>query len=63
MMRMIDSSHMSSGPMQSGEDEPPFFSRNIASLGRVLGRFGSASIAVQDDGSASRQQVLYRVQP
>jgi hypothetical protein len=40
--------------------EPRFFSENIASLGRVLGRVESSSIVVRDGGRAVTQTVTYR---
>jgi hypothetical protein len=47
---------------RSGEG-PQFFSQNVASLGRVLGRLDSASITVHDDGSRVAQQMIYRLKP
>lgn len=43
--------------------EPMFFSENLASLGRVLGRVREAEIVMHDQGSALRETVVYRVAP
>jgi len=43
--------------------EPHFFSENMASLGRTLGRVGSSSILVRDSGRAVTQTVVYRFGP
>lgn len=41
--------------------EPRFFSQNIGSLGRTLGRVQSESIVVRDTGAAVSQTVTYRL--
>ena len=55
MTRLIDS------PLKA--EGPSFFSGNIASLGRTLGRLDSAEIAVHDTGSVVSQQLTYRWKP
>jgi hypothetical protein len=43
--------------------EPPFFSRNMVSLGRVLKRVDSATIVVHDAGAMLRESLVYRLTP
>jgi hypothetical protein len=43
--------------------EPPYFSANLASLGRTLRRIDLATIVVHDAGSMLREQVVYRLTP
>ncbi|MGI8746010.1 MAG: hypothetical protein ACR2NN_26205 [Bryobacteraceae bacterium] len=52
MMRLIDN------PLKA--EGPSFFSGNLASLGRALGRLDSASITVHDTGAVVSQDVVYR---
>lgn len=52
MTRLIDT------PLKT--EGPSFFSGNIASLGRALGRLDSISITVHDTGSVVSQDVAYR---
>jgi hypothetical protein len=40
-----------------------FYSENIASFGRVLGRVQSEAIAVHDAGGMLRETVIYRIAP
>jgi hypothetical protein len=56
MTRLIDF------PQQT-EGEPPFFSGNLASLGRTLKRIDSATIVVHDAGTMLRETVLYKQIP
>lgn len=49
-------------PQQTG-DEPPFFSGNLASLGRTLKRVDAATIVVHDNGTMLREAVVYRLNP
>lgn len=57
---MID---VASGRSDGGEArEPLFFSENIASLGRALGRVSAVSVESHDDGGTVSQTVLYRLQ-
>jgi hypothetical protein len=42
--------------------EPLFFSENIASLGRTLGRIDSVFLESHDDGKAVTQQAVYKLQ-
>jgi hypothetical protein len=44
-----------------GSGEPPYFSSNLASLGRSL--IGTASIVVHDAGTMLRESVVYRLNP
>jgi len=44
-----------------GSGEPPYFSANLASLGRTL--IGTASIVVHDAGTMLRESVVYRLNP
>jgi hypothetical protein len=46
---------------QPGARPPLFFSENLASLGRILARVQSASIAVHDNGAQVRETVVYRL--
>jgi hypothetical protein len=47
----------------AGENrEPMFFSENLASLGRTLGRVDSVFLESHDDGAAVTQSVVYRLQ-
>jgi hypothetical protein len=65
--RLIDFPQL--GPaVQGGPDaaqgrEPLFYSENIASLGRVLGRLDTATITVHDPGTMLRETVVYRLNP
>ena len=60
MMRLIDAPALRGS---TGDNrEPLFFSENLASLGRALGRVGDVSIESHDDGRAVRQTVVYRLQ-
>jgi hypothetical protein len=47
------------GAPQPG-DEPAFFSRNLASLSRVLSAFDSESIVIRDSPSKTLETVIYR---
>jgi len=46
-----------------GSGEPPYFSANLASLGRTLKRIDSASIVVHDAGTMLRESVVYKLNP
>ena len=63
MFRLIDFPQIPppAGPGQ--ERQPMFFSENLASLGRALGRVQSASIVVHDVGAMLREAVEYRLAP
>jgi hypothetical protein len=63
MFRLIDFPQVPAAAAPGQEREPMFFSENIASLGRALGRVQSASIMVHDAGSMLRENVVYRVAP
>jgi hypothetical protein len=41
---------------------PQFFSQNVASLGRTLGRLRSVDVAAHDSGAQLKQQIVYRLQ-
>jgi len=65
MMKLIDFPQM---PVASPDDpqqgaEPPFFSANLASLGRTLKRIDAATIVVHDAGALLRESVVYRLNP
>jgi hypothetical protein len=47
---------------QSG-GEPPFFSGNLASLGRTLKRIDAATIVVHNTGTMLRESVVYKLNP
>ncbi len=57
MMRLIDHSQ---APEADGTD-PRFFSQNVASLGRALGRMETASIVAHDTGAAVPQTIIYKL--
>lgn len=62
MMRMID--RVSLPEEEQSPDaprEPMFFSENLGSLGRTLGRLDSVSVSVRDSGAAESQTVVYRL--
>ena len=59
MTRLIDFPALRGGAGDARE--PLFFSENIASLGRALGRIDSVSLESHDDGSAVTQTVVYRL--
>ena len=63
MFRLIDFPQIppAAGPEQ--ERQPMFFSENVASLGRALGRIQSANVAVHDVGTMLRENVVYRIAP
>lgn len=46
-----------------GSGEPPYFSANLASLGRTLKRVDTASIVVHDAGTMLRESVVYKLNP
>lgn len=58
MTRLIDNPLTNTG---QGDQEPAFFSRNVASLGQALASFESESITVHDSGAAVTQTVVYRM--
>ncbi len=57
--RLID--HVSSRDQHSPSREPRFFSENLASLGRTLGRVQSAGIVREDTGRTVIETVTYRL--
>ncbi len=62
LTRLIDfPQHPTGGDNQ--ETEPMFYSENLASLGRTLGRVDSATLTVHDLGNLLRETVLYRLRP
>jgi hypothetical protein len=71
MMRLIDYPQAHAVSSDAGDTsgnpglgrEPMFYSENIASFGRVLGRVQSAAITVHDAGSMLRETVDYRIAP
>lgn len=59
MMTLIDYPQLRG----AGENrEPMFFSENLASLGRTLGRVDSVSLESHDEGALVRQTVVYKLQ-
>jgi len=58
MTKLIDFPQMPEGP-----GEPPFFSGNLASLGRTLKRIDAATIVVHDAGTMLRESVVYKLIP
>jgi hypothetical protein len=53
-------------PQQSpagASGEPPYFSSNLASLGRTLKRVDTASIVVHDAGAMLRESLVYKLNP
>ena len=57
MMRLIDHSQ---APEADGAG-PQFFSQNVASLGRTMGRMETASIAAHDTGATVPQTIVYKL--
>ena len=60
MMTLIDYAGRPSG--YGAAREPLFFSENIASLGRALGRLRSVTLDSHDDGTMVKQNVVYKLQ-
>ena len=50
-------------PQQGPAGEPPYFSSNLASLGRTLKRVDTASIVVHDAGAMLRESLVYKLNP
>jgi hypothetical protein len=65
MTKLIDFPQMPapSGDEPQGGGEPPFFSGNLASLGRTLKRIDAATIVVHDAGTMLRESVVYKLNP
>jgi hypothetical protein len=65
MTRLIDFPQMlaASADQAEGAGEPPFFSGNLASLGRTLKRVDAATIVVHDAGTMLRESVVYKLTP
>jgi len=63
MFRLIDFPQIPAGAAPEQDRQPMFFSENLASLGRTLGRVQSASIVVHDAGTMLRENLVYRVAP
>ena len=63
MMRLIDYPEIRAREPGNGTREPMFYSENMASFGRVLGRVQQATIATHDSGAMVREQVVYRLTP
>ena len=47
----------------SGSGEPPYFSANLASLGRTLKRIDTAAIVVHEAGTMLRESIVYKLNP
>lgn len=65
MTKLIDFPQMpvAAAGQPEGAGEPPFFSGNLASLGRTLKRVDSATIVVHDAGTMLRESVVYKLTP
>jgi hypothetical protein len=65
MTRLIDFPQLPPpGPdEQQDVGEPPYFSGNLASLGRTLKRIDAATIVVHDAGAMLRESVTYKLIP
>jgi hypothetical protein len=65
MTKLIDFPQMpvAAADQPEGAGEPPFFSGNLASLGRTLKRIDAATIVVHDEGSLLRESVVYKLIP
>ena len=62
MTKLIDFPQLPVTEEPSG-GEPPYFSGNLASLGRTLKRVDAATIVVHDAGSMLRESVVYKLVP
>ncbi len=62
MTKLIDFPQMPVTEEPSG-GEPPYFSGNLASLGRTLKRVDAATIVIHDTGSMLRESVVYKLVP
>jgi hypothetical protein len=60
MTKLIDFPQM---PDPQAGAEPPFFSGNLASIGRTLKRIDAATIVVHDSGTMLRESVVYKLSP
>jgi hypothetical protein len=65
MTKLIDFPQMPAAAADEpqGAGEPPFFSGNLASLGRTLKRIDAATIVVHDAGAMLRESVVYKLNP
>jgi hypothetical protein len=63
MTALIDFPQMPPSDEPQGSGEPPFFSGNLASLGRTLKRIDAATIVVHDAGTMVRESVVYKLNP
>ena len=63
MVSMIDFPQAPPEPGAAAGAEPPFFSANMASLGRALHRVDRATIVVHDEGASLRESVVYQLNP
>jgi hypothetical protein len=60
MTKLIDFPQI---PDPQAGGEPPFFSGNVASLGRTLRRIDAAAVVVHDAGTMLRESVIYKLTP
>jgi hypothetical protein len=64
MTKLIDFPQMpASADQPEGSGEPPYFSGNLASLGRTLKRIDAATTVVHDAGTMLRESVVYKLNP
>ena len=65
MTKLIDFPQMpaASADQPEGSGEPPYFSGNLASLGRTLKRIDATTIVVHDAGTMLRESVVYKLTP
>jgi hypothetical protein len=63
LMRLIDFPEIRAREPANGAREPMFYSENLASFGRVLGRVEQVSVASHDSGVAVRELAAYRLAP
>jgi hypothetical protein len=65
MTKLIDFPQLPAAPSDDAQTggEPPFFSGNLASLGRTLKRIDIATVVVHDAGTMLRESAVYKLNP
>jgi hypothetical protein len=65
MTKLIDFPQLpaNAADQPEGSGEPPYFSGNLASLGRTLKHIDTATIVVHDAGTMLRESILYKLNP